>query len=326
MNSIYRKLSTLIRLYRVIRYLRYDLIRLSQYPASGLQTNAEAKLLTQLAVSFHVVEKGLTMPETKMGFGVALVNKIIQFCNVYLDSNYSIDNPVFTHTIMVLNEYVQFHILRDYDLPPEVVEEISNLCDRAGIHESSQQWNTTPSDFFSYSRSSFDQFCRSRHSVRNYSKDKISDAVIRSCIALAQTAPSACNRQPVRTYIVIDPLIKKEVLSLQNGNRGFGHLAPALIVVSSDLNYLLDVNERNDSYINAGLFTMNLLYALHFHSIGSCILNWSVDSKKDNALRSLVGIPENETISVIVACGYPPQDFKIALSPRLNPDAICRTL
>ena len=48
------------------------------------------------------------------------------------------------------------------------------------------------------------------------------------------TAPSACNRQYVRVHSVGDIEMKKAILSLQNGNRGFGENADKLLVVTAD--------------------------------------------------------------------------------------------
>jgi len=103
-----------------------------------------------------------------------------------------------------------------------------------------------------------------------------------------------------------------EVLELQNGNRGFGHLTNILMVITSNIS-LFTNNEKNEPFLNAGLFSMTLLYALHFNMVGACLLNWAVTESNDKKLRELLKIPENEQIVVLIACGYLPDEFKIAL-------------
>lgn len=68
--------------------------------------------------------------------------------------------------------------------------------------------------------------------------------------------------------------------------------------------------------VNAGIFLMNLSYALHWHEVAHCILNWSVEPKRDWALRSLLSIPAAEEIIAVVACGAPAEEMDIAASPR----------
>ena len=136
------------------------------------------------------------------------------------------------------------------------------------------------------------------------------------CIELAQKSPSFCNRQPTRVHVVKSPELKQGILELQNGNRGFGHLAETLLVITSVISTTKDIHERNENHLNGGMFIMTLLNALHFKKIGACSLNWSVSSDKDLKLRSLLNIPENEVVLMIISCGYLPEKLSLASSPR----------
>jgi hypothetical protein len=105
-------------------------------------------------------------------------------------------------------------------------------------------------------------------------------------------------------------------LDLQNGNRGFGHLAETLLVVTSVISTTKDIHERNENHLNGGMFIMTLLNALHFHKIAACSLNWSVSNDKDMKLRQLLEIPENEVVLMVISCGIVPDEFAVASSPR----------
>ena len=130
------------------------------------------------------------------------------------------------------------------------------------------------------------------------------------------TAPSACNLQHTRVHSISNSYIRKQLLSLQNGNRGFGADADKLLVITTCLSDIQYVEERNDPYVNAGIFIMNLCYALHYNRIGCCILNWHAKPETDMTARSLINIPDAESIVAIIACGIPPEEFDVARFPR----------
>lgn len=155
----------------------------------------------------------------------------------------------------------------------------------------------------------------SRHSLRNF-VGTIDLNDIKKAISIAQNAPSACNRQPSRAHIINDHSICEQILEVQTGNRGFGLLADKLIVLTSDLNVFLGPRERNDVYVNGGIYAMNLLYALHHCKIGACALNWCSTPEQDMQLRKIISIRPSETVILIIACGNVPANFKIARSPR----------
>ena len=145
---------------------------------------------------------------------------------------------------------------------------------------------------------------------------------IRSAVHLALNTPSACNRQHCRVYCITQQDTINKALEIQKGSRGFGHLANKLLVVTSNLEDVLWIGERNDAFINGGLFLMNLCYALHYEKIAHCILNWSRTPEEDMALRTLIPLMDSETVSALLTCGEVPDEFEIASSPRKNID-IC---
>ena len=108
------------------------------------------------------------------------------------------------------------------------------------------------------------------------------------------------------------------MLSLQRGNRGFGHLASKVLVVTVDLEGIDSTGERNDIYTNGGMFLMNLCYALHYCNVAHCVLNWSRSADDDDAARSIIGnhLKKSETIVALLSCGIAPDEFDVAMSPR----------
>lgn len=72
----------------------------------------------------------------------------------------------------------------------------------------------------------FTDLCLLRHSSRQYDPAPISRAEIEAVLEAARLAPSACNRQPWRLYVVTDPA--KRRLMLAKSRPAFAD-APVLI-------------------------------------------------------------------------------------------------
>jgi len=323
MKALCKKIIKIIIPKRIIYLIKtnllywYDIKRYALYSNTFYRLTSPTKLKGHLTILYHIIEKGLTMPETRFGFGTKVVQELISFCNFYLQEDYNSKDQVFIHSIEVLNEYRKFHELNNFSLDVNIIKGIRDVSLAARIDSSSSQYHFSKVDFLKYTQSPFDEFCRSRHSARHFSKEDIPKETLFKCIELANRPPSDCNRQPNRVYIINNKERIQEVLELQNGNRGFGHLTNTLLVITSDIS-LFQGNERNEPFLNAGLFSMTLLYALHFYKIGACFLNWATTISNDRKLRAMLQIPDKEQIAVMIACGYLPDDIKIATSPRLK--------
>lgn len=313
-------------LMNVLNYLRIckSLVKLYFYDALRFLNNSmvldncktQKRMLGLITARQHVVEKGLTMPNPKMGFGKDNLLSLVELCKVY-EMKFDCSHEQFINTISVIKEYLQFHKKCQYELDSEVLTTINSLLDNYPDIKIHNQQITTSDLFFSSSYESFDKFATSRHSCRNYSSQDISEEEIKSVVKLAQTSPSACNRQPVRIH-VCNKELSKTVLNYQNGSRGFGDLANKLIIVTTDLSSYLNNTERNCAYIDGGIFVMNLLYSLHYHKIGACTLNWSTDTGKDQEVRKLLNIPEPEEIICMITIGKLPDQLSIANSDRIK--------
>lgn len=309
-----QKLLYLYYLHTARKACDYDLQR-RVYDKVYNDSEAE-KVKRDLTLAYHIVEKGLTMPVPRPGFGKPVVLNLINTVLKFQKLNLPLDEMEFRQSVSVLKEYKDFHEQISFQLDKEVVEKLGYLEDLFERIEGLKQIKVSRDEYFSDINKPFDLFCRSRYSVRNYTSQEIPLPVLYDCIELAQKSPSFCNRQPNRVHIVKSAEKKTQILEIQNGNRGFGHLAETLLVISSVISTTKDIHERNENHLNGGLFIMTLLNALHFNRIGACSLNWSVSNDKDMKLREILNIPKNEVLLMIVSCGYVPDVFSIASSPR----------
>ena len=220
------------------------------------------------------------------------------------------------HAISVLDAYREVHRKENFNLSPDLQQALDSLlADFPPADHGKGHMEMTREQYYAHLESPFPEFSASRHSVRHFN-GPVSLEQIEQAVSLARNAPSACNRQHARVHCICDKEIREKVLSLQNGNRGFGHLADKLLIITADLHDIRWEEERNDLYTNAGIFLMNLCYALHANKVAHCLLNWSVSPLQDIRLRQLVSIPDHETVVCILACGDCPEQFSLAASPR----------
>ena len=286
----------------------YDLRRFIKFSGSE-----KGGLRAALIMAYHGIEKGLTMPNRRLGFGQQALSDMIILVEKWKLSE-STEDEVYVHAISVLQEYWQLHADANYKLENQLADRLRKLLQEEEIVVD-HQLEVTKENLFGKTMEPFLEFSQSRHSVRHFS-GAVSEEQIRLAVALAQNAPSACNRQHVRVHCLVNKEQIQQLLALQNGNRGSGHLVDKLLLITYDMQDLRWREERNDGYTNAGIFVMNLCYALHYYHVAHCLLNWSVSPKNDEKMRALVAIPETETLVIIVACGDCPDNIRLAKSPR----------
>jgi hypothetical protein len=128
--------------------------------------------------------------------------------------------------------------------------------------------------------------------------------------------PSVCNRQAWRVYVFTDDEDKRRVLQHQNGNRGFGDRISQLLVVTCDLSAFVTIGERAQAWVDGGMFSMSLVYALHFAGLGTCCLKAPNEIREDRALRRVCGIPDCEVVIMMIAVGHLIEEFAVAQSAR----------
>jgi nitroreductase len=312
-RKIYSKIKPILTIYPYY----YDLVKYHKYSDSqSFKKNTE--ILGNIIKHYHVIEKGLTMPDTRLGFGQIKLIQLINECIIYYN-RFGKNDSQFSHALNVIKEYENFHYKNDFKLNNETIEKINQLFILIPNVETSTQIEMKKSEYFSYTNASqYDLFSSSRHSIRNYSDEDISIEKIKNSLELAKKSPSACNRQGWRTHVYKDKNKINEILQIQGGNSGFGHLSNTLIIVTVELGVFAHSIERNQAFVDGGIYTMNLLYALHFNQIATCTLNCATNPKKDRKLHEICDISKSEVFIAMISCGIPPEEFKIASSPRYD--------
>lgn len=314
-NKLREKIpSVCIKTYSCIRkklkllpYYSYTYNRVSKYV---FDRTKEESCIGSLTMACHGLEKGFTMPDFRPGFGYDRINKLLSDAIRYVNI-YGTDNVQIHHIAKVINDYKLCHKKCDFELNSELIQKIDKFLAFFNDSWDSQiQKNYTKNEYFAKKNDNFPSFSNSRHSCRNFTKEPVDNSKIEAAIKLAQNSPSACNRQPTRLYVVTNKEKIAQIFAIHGGNRGFGHTVDKLIVICGYIN-CYGFHERDCVFVDCGIFTMNLAYALHYYEVGNCILNWSVKPKNDKEIRRIIPIKDEEIVCTLIACGNVPSEFKV---------------
>ena len=264
---------------------------------------------------YHIIEKGLSMPNRRLGFGKIVLSSVIDQCLNYA-KKFGIDDDQFKVALSVIKAYDKLHKASNFDLGGDLqnkIDEVLTLCDVEPV----EQYSFTRDDFFSKTNSPFDEFSKSRHSTRHFC-GTVSLEVVKNAIELAQCAPSACNMQTTRVHIVTDKKLCQKLLNMQQGNRGFGQQIDKVILLTVKFCGCSKYESRFTPFVDCGILTMNLLYALHFYKIGAIPLIWLNNNKRNKELRKMLDITSDEMPSIVIGIGQVDNQTKCPASPRDN--------
>ena len=284
--------------------------------ANGDYYASQRRFIYELTSNYHVIEKCLAMPNFEPGHGKERVEVIVGDLFKYRELGFDLRHPQYIAAMQAVQEYDQVHKELGHKLPEGLQADIDRLLEGTNIPEHRQPL-VTREKFFAHMNDGFEAFARSRHSLRAYSDKNIEDETIRAVVDLARTTPTACNRQPNKTYVVCEKEMIRQIALLQGGGRGWAENANKLFIVTSAVEPF-GYNEPMETYKAGGMYVMNLLYTLHANQIGACPLMWKGEKKADERLRKMLGVPDNEEIIIIIAAGYPVDKFKYVKSVR-NP-------
>ena len=301
----------------LIKSYIYDLQRYAGHAVFTERPDNLQQLRSRITASYHVIEKGLSLKEPRPGFGLENIHHLIDLIEHYFNLGYPKDESQVASALRVLSSYLNYH--RTLGLAqPELEIKVKSLI--ALIETKSCDGGVLSPESGLLRKNRFKEFvdlAYSRHSIRNFGGTPVDIDLIMSAIEVAQRSPSVCNRQASRVYLLKDRKVIRDVLECQNGNRGFGHLSDKLLVITSNLKSFYHPGERNQAFIDGGIFGMSLVYALHAQGLGTCTLNWSAVMEQDQALRQVLPVRDEEVVIFLIAVGHIPDRLKVPVSHRL---------
>lgn len=311
-----QKLLIILKLYCCYLYDGSRYIRAAHIFGNIFRNQETAK--AHLLRFSHSLEKGMSLPLPRKGFGSVIARDLLKNLDAYIQ-RYGTDN-ISDLVLGIVEATIHFHHVRGTEWPQEAAEAM-NL---RKMHDSISLVRSEPvgtveinlQQILSAAPTDPEAFFTLRRSVRQFSSEPISREQIERAVRMASRSPSVCNRQGARVYVYLDPDDRKRVLSFQDGNVGFGECGSVVCVVTSDMSIFYKSGERNQAYVDGGLFAMSLVLALHALGLGSCMLNWSKAPRQDIPMRKALGIPDSEVVVTLLVAGSLLSNFPVAASPR----------
>jgi nitroreductase len=295
-------------------YFMRDMLQYMRYSATLSASPTERQLEGRIIATYHIIEKGLTLPETRVGYGQAAVRSLLGFMREYRLRGFDLERVSIQGACGALRAYVAYHDEAGYDLGSlrtEILRETLVTNPKIGgvlprVRAAIQQSG----------RGNFEELVKTRHSIRDFASERVCESLIQSAISIAIRTPSVCNRQCWRAYWVCSARRKAELFKLLSGCRGFGDSADSFLVITSDLQLFSGVTERNQAFIDGGMFAMSLLYALHYLGLGTCCLNWVTLAETDERAHAVLEVPKSERILMAIAVGHLREEFHVTCSAR----------
>lgn len=287
----------------------------------------KARVETRLAFDIHRLEKGLSHVHFRCGFGRKVLSEISKRMVLLeeADKNYK-TNPLYEQGLSVLHEYQHRHNETNYDLaqvqamfPKHIWESALDYKPDASIEAGSFIMNSsTKTNNLS---KGFVQLAQNRYSVREYSNKPVSQELLDKVYEVSMKTPSVCNRQATRIYQITDPQKIEAALKIQSGFNGYD-IPPVLLLVASDIRAFMNYGERNEPFVDGGLFSMSLLYALEAYGLAACPLNAMFNLSQDYQTRELLNMPDYEFPVMYIAVGNFPDSVPVCRSIRRAPESI----
>lgn len=277
---------------------------LKSYANRKLRSHSQEQLEGRLIFHAHSLEKGMSHDVIRYGFGKRTLLKLSKAMSVYHSKGFNISSLAYINALSVLKKYMELHANAKQNT--SFVEEIFE----PKIMRAIQKNNADVGGVFYFDKSSkkhnriknFKDLFLNRWSTREYEDTPVDLNLIREAIEIATKSPSICNRQSGRVRIMTDTKKIKAALSIQRGMTGY-KLPPVLLTVTTDSSSFIDLTERNQIYIDGGLFAMALLMGLEYVSLAACPLNAMFSVRQDKDMRKLMSIPDNENFIMFIAVG-----------------------
>ncbi len=139
-----------------------------------------------------------------------------------------------------------------------------------------------------------------RRSIRKYTKQSVSDEVLKELLEAAMCAPSGGNRQPWCFVVINDRKIMNEIPKYHPYSQTLREAAVAILVCcESDL----QLGELGVQDCSAA--TQNILLAAHAKGLGAVWLGVYPAEATVTATKKLLNLPEHITPISLISIGYP---------------------
>ncbi|MCD7811221.1 MAG: nitroreductase family protein [Ruminococcus sp.] len=301
---------------QVIRHQHYinGVLKDDNYKASRLES--------EIMRNVHSVEKGLSLASPRKLFGLKKIETMLNDVEIYISLPEKSDE-VIAMVSAALRAYFDFHSDEEYSELNKLKNRVTQILAKASLDcpdscvEGGVLHTTLVADENDYK--SLLKIAEQRHSVRDFSGQSVPMELLHKAMAIAQRAPSACNRQGVRAYIITEK--NRDCLNgWLEGTGGFASAVDKYILITGKLStYRSD--EPFQYTVSASIFAGYLTLALQSVGIAACVIQRPLlHNNKWVEVSKTLGIPGDEQAVVMIGTGMPKEDYLVPVSHRMPYD------
>lgn len=311
---------------RLAVHLSRDGVRFWRHAALSVFDPGYEQLTARIMYNVHALEKGLAQsPGWRPGRGKKALRNLNDAMTVYRSLGYAETDFAFVQGLSILQRYQDRHVAH-----PQELAEVEAIVDGSFLHpKDSEQLRGSglkpirKAEKADVARRGFYELAQGRSSVRIFSGEPIDTRRVRHALENAEKTPSVCNRQGWRVYWTEDKDLAMRVLKHQ---RGFSSVQPpeVLLAITVSNSTFISPVERNQGFIDGGLYSMSVLYGLEAEGLAAVPLNACLYAKDRGAISKLLSIHPSEEIVMFIAVGDFPDEVDVPVSDRRPTESYLR--
>lgn len=325
-NRSTQAVKKLLQRLRLLYLASQDISRFARTASLSAFDSGYEQVASRIMYNVHALEKGLARTaDRRLGFGKRALSNLNDAMAVFRAKGYDTSAFAYVEGLSVIQRYIELHEAADHDvafLSEIVAREFREpapdaTCTAAGTK------TVTRADKLGNAQKTFYEIAQGRSSVREFSGEPIDAEKVMAALRNAGRTPSVCNRQGWRVYWVEDKERSREVLEHQ---RGFGYpqMPEVLLAITVSNNTYLSPVERNQGFVDGGLFAMSVLYGLEQEGLAAVALNACLYTKDQKAIRKILDIDDSEVIIMFMAIGSFPDESVVPVSDRKPAETFLR--
>lgn len=271
----------------------------------------------------HSIEKGLSLKKIRQGFGHKKQTELMEMIGIIEKNNNNYYDEIIKMAVNALNSYLEYH--KEIGYRDDYFDTLENFV---YLHREYLQSNYGGTKILNkedlkFNINEVERVFKTRHSIRDFDNKPVDEEIIKKAIEIAQSAPSACNRQGYRCYVV-DKSKANGIKNWLSGVGGFSDNLDKVILITGKISsYRFDENYQY--IVSASIFGAYLSLALHLYGIGACIIQRPVVWTKDwENIKKEYKIEKDEQIVLCIGIGMLKDKTKVPISHRLSIDEICK--
>lgn len=148
----------------------------------------------------------------------------------------------------------------------------------------------------------FLDLAKTRYSVRKFTSEPVSDSIIDKILLAGHSAPTACNLQPQRIFVLSSPEALEKLKDCTKCS--FGCTCAMLVCYNKDECWTRKYDGEKSGVIDASIVTTHMMLQAHEEGIGS---TWVMHFNPEKMI-SAFSLPDNIVPVALLVLGHPAPD------------------